>query len=52
MFTPEQKLFGAGYVMGFAYGPESKFYGRSKVLLKPENYLANPWLTHAIDNKK
>jgi len=39
-------------VFGWEYGPESKFYGRSKVLLTPQNYLKNPWLTHAIDNKK
>ena len=52
MVDARQKVMGDDYVYGWGYGPDSKFYGRSNVLLAPENYLKNPWLTHTIDNKK
>lgn len=50
MYDAKQKI--GIPVFGWEYGPESRFYGRSKVLLNPASYLKNPWLTHAIDNKK
>lgn len=52
MLDGYQKVMGPEYRQGWEYGPWSKFYGRSKVLLTPQNYLANPWLCHKIDNSK